>query len=332
MGSRYDRPRILRGRCSMKGVIYLEIGLGLLMLTSGLWILALQNPRSTTQVVPQRINRLTAQIRGAQSIVGITSKSMPLPIQRLKQASLMTLVGVVASWVLRSTPLALLGPLLGFIIAAPRPKRRAKDRAALIQRWPEVLEDMRIRVGSLGRPLPQSFFESTRSFPGQATEKFRQAERLWILGGSFTVALDHLEASLADAASTAIFQTLRVCASSGSGDIASRLERLRDTREAERALLGEINARLGAVRLARAFIVIVPGAMGGVGYLFAGSLQSFLSAPALAAEAVAALAMVGCWVWSSSLMRPPSMISGTSPGRPFQLPRVIEMLTAGDPK
>lgn len=315
----------------MNATIYLEIAAGLLMLALGLWIFTLRRTQSAAQVIPQRIDRLTAGIRGAQALVGAARSNTPRPIHLLKRASVITLAGLLASWALGSTLIAFLGLLLGFVIAvAPLKKKRAKSRSALVQRWPEALEDMRIRVGSLGRPLPQSFFESTRSFSGEATEKFRQAERLWVLGGSFAAALDHLEASLADATSSAIFQTLRVCASSGSGDIAFRLERLRDAREAERALLGEINARLGAVRLARAFIVIVPSAMGGVGYLFAGSLQSFLTAPALAAEVVAALAIIGCWIWSTSLMRPPSVISGISSANSIRLPHLIETLTAED--
>src|SRR5579872_7021775 len=67
-----------------------------------------------------------------------------------------------------------------FPVAAER--RRAQMRAdAAVEAWPRMLEEVRLRIGSLGRSIPQALFEAGRSAPPEWQPAFEAAEREWLL-------------------------------------------------------------------------------------------------------------------------------------------------------
>ena len=235
-------------------------------------------------------------------------------------------LGVIA-FLLTQVPLALspiaIGPVISLRLRAQKSHKVAQHA---IEDWPEVLEDLRIRVGSLGIALPQAFFLSARKFHHQMRSAVEEAERLWVLGGSFAASLHTLSETLNDAASSSIFETLIMCYEGGGYDIASRIEDLRDAREADRALWGEIRARLGSVKVARIFVIVVPGVMGAIGFLLGGSTLSIYSGLGLVGVTISITCVLGCWFWSSALMKPPNLRSGTVLSA-SQLPRLRRALS-----
>ncbi|MGC8481864.1 MAG: hypothetical protein ACP5PJ_09970, partial [Acidimicrobiales bacterium] len=180
-----------------------------------------------------------------------------------------------------------------------------KDHTKTIECWPTVLEDIRIQVGTMGTPLPQAFFLATRRHRLIDDAVTEEAERVWLLGGSFDQALDVIGSQLSDDASQSALLSLTLCFRDGGNDIASRIEDLRAAREADRQLWREMNARLGSVRVARAFVLVVPLVMGLLGYLLGGSnLRDYQGIGAIGVGIATAVVMA-CWTWSSALMAPP---------------------------
>jgi hypothetical protein len=204
---------------------------------------------------------------------------------------------------------SLAGALIGLssvaLAAVSGQQQLRRHHTKTIDRWPTVLEDIRIQVGTMGTPLPQAFFLATRRHRLIDDAVTEEAERVWLLGGSFDQALDVIGSQLPDDASQSALLSLMLCFRDGGNDIASRIEDLRAAREADRQLWREMNARLGSVRVARAFVLVVPLVMGVLGYVLGGSnLRDYQGIGAYGLGIATAVVML-CWVWSSALMAPP---------------------------
>lgn len=251
-------------------------------------------PRTTTSpvnsvllVAPGRLRRSTLWVTAAIGVAGLFSVA--------SNSALPLLVG---------------GGLSVLLIVRQRSQKTRRRQATLLDNWPEVLDDLRIRVGAFGEPLPQATFVSLRRLGPQLTTEVGEAERIWTLTGSYHDALSYLDRSLADLASSSVFDSLKLCSEIGGTDISRRLEDLRQTRDAERLLLHEVQAKLGAVRLARTFVIVVPCAMALVGGLLSGSLHPFLTPLGIGIDSLSGLLILGCWIWSTALMKPPSRFIG----------------------
>lgn len=246
-----------------------------------------------------------------RSWIRVPSKPARSSHQRIHVLRTLTIcmVGLVGSvigiYLTASLVGALLGPLAAILVALSGQQRLRKQHSSIIDRWPTVLEDIRIQVGTMGTPLPQAFFLAVRRHRLIEDTTTEEAERAWLLGGSFEQALEIVGSQLIDDASHSALLSLTLCFRDGGNDIASRIEDLREAREADRQLWREMNARLGSVRVARAFVVVVPIVMGVLGYLLGGSNIRDYQGIGGIGVGIAAIVVVLCWIWSSALMAPP---------------------------
>ncbi|MGH9273907.1 MAG: hypothetical protein ACRDZU_04595, partial [Acidimicrobiales bacterium] len=84
-----------------------------------------------------------------------------------------------------------------FPLASLRARRKAR-RAAAMDAWPRLLEELRILTSSLGRSIPQSLFEVGRRAPSELRRAFQDAEREWMLSTDFPRTIRVLKGALAD--------------------------------------------------------------------------------------------------------------------------------------
>jgi tight adherence protein B len=116
-----------------------------------------------------------------------------------------------------------------FPLASYRVRRRAR-RAAAMDAWPRLLEELRILTSSLGRSIPQALFEVGRRAPEELRPAFAAAHRTWLLSTDFSRTLGVLKANLADPTADAVCETLLVAHEVGGTDLDRRLEALIDDR------------------------------------------------------------------------------------------------------
>ena len=112
-----------------------------------------------------------------------------------------------------------------FPLASYRVRRRAR-RAAAMDAWPRLLEELRILTSSLGRSIPQALFEVGRRAPEELRPAFAAAHREWLLSTDFARTLRVLKANLADPTADAVCETLLVAHEVGGTDLDRRLEAL----------------------------------------------------------------------------------------------------------
>ena len=112
-----------------------------------------------------------------------------------------------------------------FPLASYRVRRRAR-RAAAMDAWPRLLEELRILTSSLGRSIPQALFEVGRRAPEELRPAFAAAQREWLLSTDFARTLRVLKAHLADPTADAVCETLLVAHEVGGTDLDRRLEAL----------------------------------------------------------------------------------------------------------
>ena len=116
-----------------------------------------------------------------------------------------------------------------FPLASYRVRRQAR-RAAAMDAWPRLLEELRILTSSMGRSIPQALFEVGRRAPEELRPAFAAARREWLLSTDFARTLRVLKANLADPTADAVCETLLVAHEVGGTDLDRRLEALIDDR------------------------------------------------------------------------------------------------------
>ncbi len=181
--------------------------------------------------------------------------------------------------------------------------RRVSETAR--RQWPALLEELRVRTGAMGRPIPQALLEVGLDGPPELRPAFRSAQREWVLSTDFGRTARVLKDRLADAAADATLETLLVIHEVG-GDVDRRLTSLAEDRRQDLRERDEAGAKQAGARLARWFVVLVPVGMGLAGLGVGDGSSAFrpLGAQILVLAAFALVA--ACWFWAARIMRLPT--------------------------
>ena len=217
-------------------------------------------------------------------------------------------VGAVAGYLLFGAVLpAVVAGLFAasFPISAYRTRRR-NSVAAASEAWPRMLEELRLRTGSLGQSIPQALFEVGRRAPSEWRPAFAAAEREWLLTTDFPRTLSLLKDRLADPAVDAVCETLEVAHVVGGADLDARLGDLIEDRVIDLQGRKDAASRQAGVRFARRFVLLVPLGMALAGLSIGTGRSAYQTPGGQLAVTVGLLAVVACWAWSGRLMRLPS--------------------------
>lgn len=189
-------------------------------------------------------------------------------------------------------------------VSSYRARRRARMSAAA-EAWPRLLEELRLRAGSLGRSIPQALFEAGRRAPLEWRSAFSAAEREWLLTTDFVRTTTLLKDRLADPTVDAVCETLVVAHEIGGSDLDSKLADLIEERVLDLQGRKDAASRQAGVRFARRFVLLVPLGMAVAGLTIGTGRAAYESTGGQIAVAAGLLAMVACWAWSGRLMRLP---------------------------
>jgi tight adherence protein B len=223
-------------------------------------------------------------------------------------------VSGVAGWALFAgvVPAA---ALAAFGATFPLGALRRRDRQRRLEAagsWPRVLEEIRMRTGSLGRSIPQALWESGRHGPDLWLPAFRAAEREWMLTTDLERTLALLRHLLDDPTADVVCETLLTAQELGGADLDLRLADLIEDRMLDAESRRDAESRLAGVRFARRFVLLVPLGMTLAGLTIGTGRQAYSSAGGQLAVLIGVVAVAGCWWWSGRLMRLPE------PPRTFQ--------------
>ncbi len=215
--------------------------------------------------------------------------------------------GALLAWLLFGglAPAVLCGVFAGtFPVAAHR--RRAQMRLeSAIAEWPRVLEEIRLRTGSLGRSVPQAVFEAARKVPDEWRPTFDAAEREWLLTVDFGATVSILKEGLDDPTADAVFETLLMAHEVGGTDLDTKLVDLIEDRTLDLQSRLDADSRLAGVRFARRFVLLVPLGMALAGLTIGSGRQAYETIGGQIAVAAGLVAVALCWWWSGRLMRLP---------------------------
>ena len=191
-----------------------------------------------------------------------------------------------------------------FPVAAYRHRREQRAEAAMAE-WPRLLEEIRLRTGSLGRSVPQALFEAGRSAPAEWRPAFQAAEREWLLSVDFgrTVAL--LKERLADPTADVVCETLLMAHEVGGTDLDPKLADLIEDRVQDVQSRRDAASRLAGVRFARRFVLLVPLGMAGAGLTIGTGRHAYSTPGGQVAVAAGLVAVAVCWWWAGRLMKVP---------------------------
>jgi tight adherence protein B len=199
-----------------------------------------------------------------------------------------------------------LGPGLGCVLigalAASWPvttwrRRQTAARRAAQQHWPQLIEELRVSAGPLGRPIPQALLEVGARGPMELRPAFEAAQREWSLSTDFERMISVLKERLADPTADATCETLLVVHEVG-GDLDTRLAALAEDRRRDLHDRKEADAKLAGARLARLFVVLVPVGM-------ADGRAAYRTTNGQLVVVIGIALVIACWWWAARLMRLP---------------------------
>jgi tight adherence protein B len=201
-------------------------------------------------------------------------------------------------------------PIVAGMFAAATPlasyRRRHRDRlAASTAAWPALLEELRLRTGSLGRSVPQALFEAGKRAPAEWRDAFVAAEREWLLTTDFDRTARLLKELLSDPTADVVCETLTVAHEVGGSDLDRSLAELIEDRIVDVQGRKDAASRQAGVRFARRFVLLVPLGMAVAGLTIGTGRNAYATPGGQIAVAVGLLAVVVCWLWSGQLMRIP---------------------------
>lgn len=198
----------------------------------------------------------------------------------------------------------IVGGAAACVPAAAWRRRRAAARRAARDAWPRLIEELRVLTGSVGRSIPQALLDVGLRGPVELRGSFQAAQREWSLTTDFGRTVDVLKERLADPTADVTCETLLVATEVG-GNIDARLQALADDRRED--LLGrkEAVARQSGAKLARAFVVIVPGGMALAGLSVGDGATAYRSTGGQVLVSLGLGLVVACWWWASRIMRLP---------------------------
>lgn len=191
-----------------------------------------------------------------------------------------------------------------FPVAAQRAQAERR-RAAAMDAWPRLLEELRIQTASLGRSIPQALFDVGRHAPVELQPAFADARREWLLSRDFARTIAHLKARLADPTADAACETLLVAHEVGGTDLDRRLEALIDDRIQDAAGRKDARAKQAGARFARRFVILVPAGMALAGMSVGTGRAAYETDTGQVLVVVAILLVVGCWIWAGRIMQLP---------------------------
>lgn len=180
--------------------------------------------------------------------------------------------------------------------------RRAAQRAAAMDAWPRMLEELRILTSSLGRSVPQALFEVGTRAPVEMRPAFESARREWLLSTDFARTIRVLKAGLADPTADAACETLLVAHEVGGTDLDRRLEALIDDRIHDTQGRKDARAKQAGARFARRFVLIVPAGMALAGMSVGTGRAAYQTPGGQALVVVALVLVIGCWIWAGRIM------------------------------
>lgn len=192
-----------------------------------------------------------------------------------------------------------------FPVGGYRHRRRARADAA-VEEWPRLLEEIRLRTGSLGRSVPQALFESGRSAPAEWRAPFDAAEREWLLTVDFARTVALLKHRLADPIADVVCETLLTAHEIGTTDLDAKLTDLILDRTEDLQSRRDAASRLAGVRFARRFVLLVPLGMALAGLTIGSGRRAYATSGGQVAVAIGLVAVAGCWWWAGRLMRLPN--------------------------
>lgn len=172
--------------------------------------------------------------------------------------------------------------------------------------WPQLIEEVRLLTGTLGRSIPQATFEAGRRAPEGLRDAFEDAHREWLISTDFARALAVLKHRLGHNTADVVAETLLTAHELGGGEVGRRLQALAQDRLTDQQHRRDAIARQAGVRFARWFVLIVPLGMALAG-LSIGTGRSAYGTDVGQALVTAALSMIiACWVWAGRIMRLPT--------------------------
>lgn len=183
--------------------------------------------------------------------------------------------------------------------------RRSELRSTAHESWPRLLEELRIRVGSAGRSVPQALFEAGRGAPAALRPAFGAAHREWLLSTDFERTLAVLKRRAADATADVACETLLVAHEVGGSDLDRRLRALIDDRSQEVQSRKDARSRQAGVRFARRFVLLVPCGMVLAGASIGTGRAAYSTAWGQSMAVLGILVVAACWIWAGLLLKLP---------------------------
>lgn len=183
--------------------------------------------------------------------------------------------------------------------------RRVEMRVAAQESWPRLIEEVRIRIASVGRSVPQALFEAGRNAPAALRPAFDAAHREWLLSTDFERTIAVLKARLADPTADAAGETLLVAHEVGGTDLDRRLEALIEDRVLDVQGRKDARSRAAGVRFARRFVLLVPCGMALVGMSIGTGRAAYGTSWGQTMVVLGVVVVAACWVWAGRLMKLP---------------------------
>lgn len=183
--------------------------------------------------------------------------------------------------------------------------RRDLRRSRSQEAWPRMIEEIRLRTGSLGRSVPQALFEVGARGPQELQPAFDAAHREWLLTTDFERTLTVLKAQLADPTADITCETLLVAHQLGGADLGRRLTALAEDRIQDLQGRKDARAKQAGARLARRFVILVPVGMALVGMQIGEGRAAYATTHGQVVVLGAISLIAACWIWAGQIMRLP---------------------------
>ncbi len=198
----------------------------------------------------------------------------------------------------------LVGLLAGTAPVAHWKRRRSAARRTARDAWPGLIEELRILVGPMGRPVPQALLEVGLRGPAPLRPAFLAAQREWVLSTDFERMVAVLKDRLADPTADATCETLLVVQEVG-GELDRRLADLADDRRADLRDRREGDAKQAGARVARWFVVLVPAGMALAGLSVGDGRAAYRTSTGQVLAGAGIALVVTCWWWAGRIMHLP---------------------------
>lgn len=183
--------------------------------------------------------------------------------------------------------------------------RREQLRLDAQEAWPRMIEEIRIRTGSLGRSIPQALFEVGERGPEEMRPAFAAAHREWLLTTDFDKTITVLKSQLADPTADVTCETLLVAHQVGGANLGRRLTALADDRIQDLQGRKDARAKQAGARLARRFVIVVPIGMAVVGMQIGEGRAAYGTPHGQLVVLLAIGLIAACWIWAGQVMRLP---------------------------